>query len=334
MAKVWSAEDIQRTTRGYQETCVIMAGAELDLFAAIGAAGNTAPEIAQAAGGDVRGVTILLDSLAAIGILEKTGAHYRNAPGVADALTAGGRKSYLAMVRHQANCLRRWSRLADTIKAGEPVPLPASVLGEAGDKASFIEAMNDISGPVAGQLVGDIAGQVKFTHVLDVGGASGTYTLAWLAANPAARATLFDLPHVIPMARQRLGDAGMLGRVHLIAGNFETDELPRGADLAWVSAIIHQQSRAENVELFRKCARALPAGGAILIRDIVMDDSHTRPPGGAMFAVNMLSATQSGGTFSLAEIQADLAAAGFEQARQIRDDAWMNSVVLAKKKGD
>ena len=38
----------------------------------------------------------------------------------------------------------------------------------------------------------------------DDGGASGTWTIAFLKAAPLARATLFDRPDVIPLARRRL----------------------------------------------------------------------------------------------------------------------------------
>ena len=54
------------------------------------------------------------------------------------------------------------------------------------------------------------------------------------------------------MARERLAEAGMLDRVRLVAGDFYEDELPGGHDLALLSAIIHQNSPEENVELFRK----------------------------------------------------------------------------------
>lgn len=330
MPRTWTPQDIQETVRNYQVACVIMAGAELDVFTHLTRGPRSAGQLAQATGSDLRGMTILLDALAAVDLLAKRGEFYGLAPNVGDTLTARGAHTHLAMTRHQATCLRRWSRLADTIKSGQPTPVPPSILGEAGDKASFIEAMNDISGPVAEQLVREI-NVVPCTHLLDVGGASGTYTIAFLKANPDARATLFDLPHVIPMAQQRLAAEGLAARVQLVSGDFTRDELPRGADYAWVSAIIHQQSRPENVELYRKIARALTPGGHIGIRDIVMDETHTQPAGGALFAVNMLSATATGGTFSLSEIRADLETAGFTDVRQIRSDAWMNAVVVARK---
>jgi predicted O-methyltransferase YrrM len=157
--------------------------------------------------------------------------------------------------------------------------------------------------------------------------------MAFLRACPSARATLFDLPHVIPMARRRLTAAGLDERVRLVAGDFATDALPAGADLAWVSAIVHQNSRAQNRDLFGKAFAALTPGGRIAIRDILMEDDLTRPVAGALFAVNMLVATEGGGTFTLAELREDLVAAGFVKVALVRQDEAMNSVVVAKKPG-
>lgn len=62
----------------------------------------------------------------------------------------------------------------------------------------------------------------------------------------------FDLPPVIPMARKRLSAEGVINRVSLIGGDYLNDTLPTGADLAWLSAIIHQQGREENRVLFNR----------------------------------------------------------------------------------
>jgi len=78
------------------------------------------------------------------------------------------------------------------------------------------------------------------------------------------------------------------GRVKFVAGDFITDPLPPGADLAWVSAIVHQNSRKQNRQLFAKAFHALMPAGRIVIRDILMHPTHTHPVAGALFAVNML----------------------------------------------
>ena len=118
--------------------------------------------------------------------------------------------------------------------------------------------MHVVSGPMADDLVRQL-GPPKFHHLLDVGGASGTWTLAFLRAVPSATATIFDLPDAIEQARQRLAGTEFADRVTLVAGDFYSDDLPNGADFAWVSAICHQHSRRHNRELFAKVSRALGA---------------------------------------------------------------------------
>jgi len=236
-----------------------------------------------------------------------------------------------AMLRHQANCLRRWSRLPWVVRTGRPADAGTSVRGPEADQASFIGAMHDVSNSVAEPLIREI-NPGGFRCVLDVGGGSGTWTLAWLNAEPAARAILFDLPAVIPMARDRLTACGVADRVELVPGDFYADPLPRGADLVWLSAIIHQNSPDENRALYRRVAEALEPGGRVLIRDTVMDESRTAPLAGALFAVNMLVATPGGGTYTLSEICDDLQSAGFEDVQLIRRDEGMHAVVSARRR--
>jgi hypothetical protein len=62
-----------------------------------------------------------------------------------------------------------------------------------------------------------------------------------------------------------------------------------------------------------------------------MDASRTIPPSGALFAVNMLVATDAGNSYTLDEFRADLTGAGFVDVEQIYEDEWMNSLVRAAK---
>jgi len=328
----WTAEDILELSRTFQAAAVLGAAADLDLFSALAGAPSKAAALARRFRCQVRGLTILLDALVALQLLEKAGERYALSAGLEALLNPDGSRSVLAMAQHQANCLRRWAQLARVVKTGRPAECRPSVRGEAGDQESFIGAMHNISAPNADPVIRAIR-PLRFRHLLDLGGGSGTWTIAFLRAYPAARATIFDLPSVIPMARRRLAAARLSGKVALAAGDFMKAALPPGADLAWVSAIVHQNSRAQNRMLFAKVFLALVPGGRIAIRDIVMEEGHTRPVAGALFAVNMLVATESGGTFTFAELREDLEAAGFIQAAVLRADEAMNSIVVAKKPG-
>ncbi len=316
--------------RGFQVPCVVAAAAELGVFGALAKRPGTADDVAVSCGASTRAVAILLDALAAVGVLEKSGGRFTVAGPLRAALDPAEPACVLPMVLHQANCLRRWSRLAWTARADAPSDPGPSLLGPAADLESFIQAMNVVSGPVADGLVASIdAGPVS--HILDIGGASGTWTLAWLRAHPGARATVFDLPDVIPMARARIAASGVADRVGFAGGDYLRDPLPAGADVAWISAIVHQHSREENRGLYGRAAAALVPGGRVFIRDIVMDPSRTAPVAGALFAVNMLAATPGGGTWTLDEYREDLETAGFTDVRLLRRDEGMHSIVAARR---
>jgi hypothetical protein len=327
---IWTAEALLELGRGYQAAAVFGAAADLNLFRLVSQRAHTAIEISSKLQSKLRGVEILLDALAALGLLAKKSGHYSLASGLAAYLTDEGSQSVLGMARHQANCLRNWAQLGMVVKTGRPAPKLPSVRGIKGDQESFITAMHNISVIQADEVIRAIQ-PLRFQHLLDIGGASGTWTMAFLKTCPTGLATLFDLPHVIPMARKQLTASKMQKRVKLVAGDFMCDPLPQGADLAWVSAIVHQNSRAQNRSLFANVFQALISGGRIAIRDIIMEESHTSPPAGALFAINMLVATPGGGTFTFGELKEDLAKAGFIQARVARSDVAMNGIVVATK---
>jgi hypothetical protein len=327
--KTWTDDSLLELGRSYQAAAVFAAAADLDLFDALAHDALPARELARKLHCDLRGLVIVLDALAALRLLTKRAGSYSLPVGSAAYLTSDGPHSILAMAQHQANCLRRWTQLATTVKTGRPVMCIASLRGKAGDAAAFIGAMHNVSAPIANQVIRAIQ-PLRFRHLLDLGGASGTWTLAFLRAFPSAQGTLFDLPHVIPMARRRLQAAGLLHRVKLVAGDFMADKLPSGADLAWVSAIVHQNSRVQNRALFTTVFQALLPGGHIAIRDILMDSTRTHPLAGALFAVNMLVSTDAGGTFTFDELREDLQAAGFIQPLVRRHDEAMNSVVVGR----
>jgi O-methyltransferase domain/Dimerisation domain len=330
LPKTWTAEALLELGRSYQAAAVFAAAADLDLFDLLNGQALSAKEVARKLRCERRGVDVLLDALAALQLVRKRGSDYSLAPGTADLLTAKGKHSILAMAQHQANCLRNWAQLAQAVKTGRPSDKLPSVRGPEGDAASFIGAMNSVSAPIADEVIRPLRA-FKFSHLLDVGGASGTWTIAFLRRCPPARATLFDLPHVIPMARRRLAAEHLEDRVKLVAGDFTSGPLPPGADLAWVSAIIHQNSPEQNRILFTRVFQALTPGGRIAIRDVLMEDSRIRPVAGALFAVNMLTATEGGGTFTFGEVRDDLQAAGFTKPTLLRRDDGMNSIVVAAK---
>ncbi len=323
-------QKIEEITSAFMTACTLGAAAELDIFTTLGDRSLAADELAQRLHTDRRATRILLDAVAAIGFLDKLGDRYSVPAEARGWLSTGGPDTMLPMIHHRTNLMRHWSHLSQITKTGVPCPYPESIRGAEADRATFIAAMHTYSGPVAEEVVGRL-GPLSFRRLLDVGGASGTWTLALLRAVPQASATIFDLPDSVRQAADRIAASSAAERITLAEGDFYRDDLPTGFDFAWVSAIIHQHDRRHNRDLFAKVYKALEPGGRIAIRDVVMEPDRIHPRFGALFAINMLVNTDSGGTFTFDEIARDLEAAGFTEPRLRSTDPAMNGLVVARK---
>ena len=325
-----SPEAILKLSRQFMESRILLTAAELNIFTLLDETPSTTEDLAGRLHADLRGLTALLNALTSMGLLIKKDNTYKLATDSAQFLSDKSPRSLLPMIHHAAHLWESWSDLTSIVKAPGSAATASSSAHNADELRAFIGAMHVVGMPMAQQIVAAIRpGRAR--NLIDVGGASGTYTIAFLQAVPKMKATLFDRPAVIEIARERVLEAGMFDRVRLVAGDFYKDKLPGGHDLALLSAIIHQSSPGQNVELFRKVLRAVVSGGRIIIRDHVMEPSRTKPKEGAIFAVNMLVNTKGGSTYTFDEIRDWLEKAGFANVRLLKAGEHMDALVEAFK---
>jgi SAM-dependent methyltransferase len=324
----WNVESVLALSRAFMESRLLLTGAELNVFTLL-TIPKTLKEVVDALGSDMRGTEILLDALTAIGLIDKRDVQYVCPPETAALLSAAAPGSVLPMVLHSASVWQRWSDLSKIVRTGKTVAPPAGLF-ENEELKAFIFAMHVIGIHGADEIAECARADVS-RALLDVGGATGTYAEAFLRRHTEMRATIFDRAPVIEMAGQRLATSEVRDRITLVPGDFYNDPLPGGHDLVLLSAIIHQNGPEQNVDLYRKCFDALVPGGRILIRDFVMSSDRIRPVGGAVFAVNMLAATEGGNCYTLEEIQDTLSEAGFVRVSMIQDGDRMDAVVEAFK---
>jgi len=325
-----SPEEILRLAQNFMESRMLLSAAELNLFTILNPAPLSAQEVASRIGADPRALTVLLDALSAMGLLVKQSGTYQCVNAASTFLSEDAPNSVLPMILHTVHLWQRWSCLTDVIR-GTPVSKDAAKSSRSPeDLRAFIGAMDVIATPRAHEIVAAVNPGSSKT-LLDVGGASGTYTIAFLKAVPEMKATLFDKPEVVEMARERLSKAGMLNRVNLVSGDFYQDEFPHGHDLVFVSAIIHQNSLEQNLDLFNKVFRSLNRKGRIIIRDHVMEPDRIHPKDGAIFAVNMLIGTLDGTTYTYEEIKTGLSQAGFTGIHLLKRGEHMDALIEAFK---
>jgi hypothetical protein len=150
--------------------------------------------------------------------------------------------------------------------------------------------------------------------MVDVAGGQGSLLAAILAANPKARGILFDLPHVIAMARQTLEKAGVAERCELVSGDFFS-AVPAGGDVYILKKVIHDWDDAQAPAILRTCRAAIPAHGRLLLIELVIPPGN-EPSFGKLLDLLML-VYPGGRERTEAEHRDILASAGFRLERVI-----------------
>ena len=315
--------------RGFMSSRILLTAVELDLFTQIDRGVDTAKALAKNNDLDLRALTRLLDAVVSFNFLQKENQRYTLSPD-AEWLSGDHPDTPLPMALHMNDLWNAWTHLTETIRKGHNPELVPVAQKEEQSLNAFIGAMHVVGKDLAREIADDLD-LSSYQRLLDIGGASGTYTLAFLNKNPDMTAVIFDLAPVLPIAEKRLSASAMANRVKLVGGDFYKDQLPAGFDLVLLSAIIHQNSPDQNMVLFQKIYNAMLPGGTLIIRDHIMDDHRTSPPAGTVFAINMLVATEGGDTYTFEEVEQWLATAGFSEIRQFRHGEKMDGIVTAKK---
>lgn len=153
----------------------------------------------------------------------------------------------------------------------------------------------------------------KHRRLLDVGGGEGAFLCEAAKKAPALELMLFDLPSVAERAKTRLGDAGLLPRTQIFAGDFLRDSLPQGADVISLVRIVHDHDDASALTLLRNVRRALPQGGTLLIIEALSGEKGFEPLA-AYYGFYTL-AMGRGEPRTVKQLAALLEAAGFSSPR-------------------
>lgn len=308
-------DELQQTIRGFQESRVVLTAIELDIFSAIGK-GADANEVARKLSTDPRATESLLNALVAMQLMDKRDGIFENKPVAERFLSAGGRDDYRAAIMHSVHLWQRWSTLSECVRKGTAVTYEEMV--ERGDKwtNAFIAAMHKNAG-LRAPVVARAIGLKGVRRVLDIGGGSGAYSIAFAQADQDIQVDIFDLPTVVPLAQKHIDEAGLGERVHTRVGDLRTDDFGAGYDLVFISAICHMLSADENRDMLKKVFRSLSSGGRIVIQDFILNPDKTGPKHAAIFALNMLVGTRAGSSYSEPEYAAWLQEAGFEKVTRV-----------------
>ena len=323
------AEDPSRILEvglGFMASKTLLTATNLGLFTHLSEREMSGNEIGTTLGLHERGLYDFLDTLVALGFLERDGLKetsvYRNSRAT-DLFLDKKKPTYVGGVLEMANnrLFRFWADLEDGLKTGKPQNEVKS-----GEKAVFEmlysdpERLREFVMAMAGIQMANFAKFAKEfdfsgyqTHC-DVGGSGGHLSVQIALNNPHMRCTTFDLPAVGPVAREVIEGAGVADRVTVADGDFFNDSLPN-ADVITMGNILHDWGTADKSMLIKKAYDALPAGGALVVIENMIDNERRQNAFGLLMSLNMLIENEEGYDFSGADFEVLANAAGFTETR-------------------
>jgi SAM-dependent methyltransferase len=320
---------IREFAASFQKSRILLSAFELDIFTNIEESGTTNNQIVNKLHLNEHACERLLNALVSLDFLSKKDKFYFNTE---ESFTFLSKKSpeYLGGLMHSNHLWNTWSNLTKVVKTGTSAH--STEINERGKDwlFPFISAMHDRAKKQAPQQLAkiDLTG---IKSVLDIGGGSGAYSMQFIAIKPEIEATVFDLPNVVPITQKFIDKEGFTGKVKTHTGDYTADDLPKGFDLVFLSAVIHSNPLETNQELINKCYKSLNQKGKIVIQDWVMNNDRTQPTSGAIFAINMLVGTEAGDCFTDQEVTEMLKTAGFTNISRIEFESGLSQVIAQKK---
>jgi len=306
-------DHLDQMIRGYMPSRCILTALELDIFTAVGE-GADAEQIGTRVHADARAVGMLLNVLVALGLLSKSGNVYSNMPESARFFDQSSKDNHRNGLLHIANIWHRWSTLTDAVCRGTRIPIDRDNTPEW--THDFISAMQRNAKERAPYLVKAL-GTMGVRRILDLGGGSGSYSIAYAKASSEVQCDILDLPEVVPLTGEYVSKAGVSAQVSIRTGDMLQDDFGCGYDLIMLNAICHMFSEEQNRDIFRRAHSALAPNGRLVVQDFILNPNKTEPQHAALFSLNMLVATDAGASYCELDYTLWMNAAGFTDVSRI-----------------
>lgn len=316
---------IMQIGTGFFATKTLLSAVELGLFTTLAREPKQGKAIERELGLHPRSTADFLDALVALGFLVREGKSlegtYRNAPDT-ELFLDRNKPQYVGGLLEMANARLYgfWGKMTTALKTGAPQneikagdDLFAALYADEARLEGFLRAMSGIQmGPF--MALAQAFDFSKYQSVADVGGAGGALSIALGRAHPHLELTSFDLPQVAPIAKRNIAAAGLADRITAAAGDFFVDSLPR-ADVITMGNILHDWDFAKKQQLIAAAYAALPAGGAFIAIENVIDDERQKNAFGLLMSLNMLIETNGGFDYTGADFAGWAKAAGFKDVQ-------------------
>lgn len=310
-----------QTAFGFMASKVLLSAIELGLFTELAKGPLDVHAVRKHFRLHERGTLDFLDALVSVGLLSREGGLYRNTPET-DLFLDRGKPSYMGGMLEMANTRLYgfWGSLTEALQTGQPQNeaksggnLFETLYAEPARLRQFLGAMTGISIGAAQAIARQFPWK-QYKTFIDIGCAQGALSVQVALHNPHLSGGGFDLPAVQPIFEEYVASFDLSSRLRFHPGSFFTDPMP-AADVLVMGHIIHDWDLETKKMLLRKAYDALPAGGALVVYDAMIDDERNTNTFGLLMSLNMLVETPGGFDYTGADCRGWMREAGFREAR-------------------
>lgn len=315
-------EKILQTGLAFWPAKTLLSAVEMDVFTELAHGPEDFERLKGRLGLHDRAARDFLDTLVALGFLQREGTTYSNTPET-DLFLDRHKPSYIGGMLEMAShrLYPTWGHLTEALRTGQPqnelksgnAGMFETIYADPKRLKEFLQAMTGVSRG-ANMAIAKKFPWDQYQTFADVGCAQGDLPTQVALANPHLKGIGFDLPEVGPVFEEYTQMCGIAERVVFQGGDFFKEDLPK-ADVIMMGHILHDWDLPTKKDLIRKAYAALPEGGAFIVFEALIDDDRRSNAFGLMMSLNMLVETPGGFDYTGADCQSWLMEAGFTDTR-------------------
>jgi O-methyltransferase/methyltransferase family protein len=329
-------DEIMRLGLAFWGSKALLTAVELGIFTVLSSGPRTAEALTAELGLQARGTTDWLDALVSLGMLERTVDEYANTAAT-DYFLDRAKPTYLGGILEMANARLYpfWGSLSEALRTGQPQNEAkagenffAALYQDPERLKEFLRAMTGLSAGAA-RAIAERFPWDRYHTVIDIGAAEGCVPVQLALRHPHLTGGGFDLPAVQPAFQDFVASHRLADRLQFYPGDFFADPLPT-ADVLVMGHILHDWSVDQKLSLLRKAHDTLPAGGALIVYESIIDDERRANTFGLLMSVNMLIETQEGFDYTGADCRSWMTQVGFRDS-YVEPLAGPDSMVVGLK---
>lgn len=306
---------------GFWGSKALLSAVELGVFTELAKEPLDAKMLAERLRLHPRSARDFFDALVALGMLYRNRSKYTNTTET-DFFLDRAKPSYVGGMLEMANARLYpfWGSLTEALRTGKPQneikkgqDLFSVLYGDPKRLRVFLQGMTGLSLGAARVIAAKFPwGEYK--TFIDIGGAQGGVPVQVALAHDHVSGGNFDLPVVGPIFEEYVASFGLSDRLRFYPGDFFKDPLPQ-ADVLIMGHILHDWNLEEKKMLIAKAYKKLPAGGALIVFEAVIDDERRKNAFGLLMSLNMLIETPGGFDYTGADCLGWMREIGFQKTR-------------------